>query len=842
MFGRFLRLFHCRRATTPPVLVEPILFEPVLVELDPEPELVVDDAPAQPAYSEEVCELTTGAYPDCESYLRDELVRIDCLIKAYLIRRRVHFHEAAADPIRGVTAHGFGWVIPLTNPDGRAETDRLARKARHCERVIVERLRSTDDRTRSTFPIWELTKMFDLIPALAEVVPPFGRIPNASRHRDTDPLDVLLLALAFDRIPRYGAALAALGDEGLTAGMVLETLHPEVPATSARWHPFDPAGPLVSNGLVELGTSEAPLRRRVRIDPRVADFMLGLSARTPDLPGVRIVAEARAWGRLHLDPETRSILNHLSARWWDRKHPLRLMLLLHGPYGSPILPAIQAFLTAAIDGHLRAMLLLVVDVPEAVKALDWDGLVRRIYREALFRRIPVFWQAAECLLAADQPPGRWEIVVRRAEQSPYPTFVASEIAWDPVRSFASPDRYFARVEFPIPSLDTRRAIWKERLALERNPLADDASPVSKTALDLLETFPFTEGQIEDSVATARGLGLAVDPRVPVATPEHLYEGCRRQSARRLVTYAQRIQPRPGQVQFEDVVLPPPAALQLKEMLGRMRTLSRVYRGLGFEQRLSLGRGLVALFTGPSGTGKTHAATVLASIVGKDLYKVDVAQVVSKFVGETEKNLNRVFADAQDANAVLFFDEADALFGKRGDVQQGQDRWANMEVNFLLQRVEEYTGTVILATNFRQNIDEAFLRRVQVLLEFPKPDSTARFGILKRMFPDEVLPPPDEDLKKLADLFDLTGGSLKNAVLDSAFRAAEMPKGERVVITTDQLVLGIAREYQKIGRPITPGVFTRGYYDLVVRELQLVKSPDPSPVEPTRPALSRRASG
>src|SRR4029077_394390 len=136
--------------------------------------------------------------------------------------------------------------------------------------------------------------------------------------------------------------------------------------------------------------------------------------------------------------------------------------------------------------------------------------------------------------------------------------------------------------------------------------------------------------------------------------------------------------------------------------------------------LSLGRGLVALFTGPSGTGKTMAATVLASVNGKELYKVDIASVVSKFVGETEKNLNRVFTDAQDANAVLFFDEADALFGKRGEVEQAQDRWANMEVNFLLQRIEEYKGTVILASNYRQNIDSAFQRRVQVLIDFKAP--------------------------------------------------------------------------------------------------------------------------
>jgi SpoVK/Ycf46/Vps4 family AAA+-type ATPase len=156
----------------------------------------------------------------------------------------------------------------------------------------------------------------------------------------------------------------------------------------------------------------------------------------------------------------------------------------------------------------------------------------------------------------------------------------------------------------------------------------------------------------------------------------------------------------------------------------------VYHDLGLEHRLSLGRGVVALFTGPPGTGKTLAATTLAGLLRKDLYKVDTAAVASRFVGETEKNLGRVFADVQGANAVLFFDEADALFGKRGEVVQAADRWANLQISFLLQRIEEYTGTVILATNYRENIDPAFFRRVHMLIEFPKPDAADRLGILE----------------------------------------------------------------------------------------------------------------
>jgi hypothetical protein len=783
-------------------------------------------------------------YPRYDEYLREELSRVDDLVKAFLIRRQVR--AQAADPVRGVTAAKFDWIDPIHDPDGRREFDRLVAKARQREEQIVRRLRHTDDRTRASFPLWDLTRAYDLIPGLSEVVPPHDReVPaNAPSRRDTVLLDVLLLALLAERFPRYQPALAAAdGPTGLTAGTVLEILRPETGPIHVRWDVFALDRPLVANGLIELDPADYRDRRPVRIDPRTADFLLGSPAPASQLPGVRYVNPSRTWEQLHLDQGPRELLQRLSARWWER--PMRLVLLLHGPSGTPFLPVAEAFLTTTNGGKPRRWAFLLVDGPVALRVPDWDAFIRRLYQESLYRRAPVVWAGAEGLLAADQPPARWDALIRAAEAAPVPTFLSGETAWDPTRSFHAPGHYFVRVELPVPAPPTRRAIWKDRLARESNPLAADQTPAQQTALDLLVTFQFTEGQIDDALATARGLALAAHPAAPVPGPEPLYEACRRQSARRLVSFATRIQPRlddderckdPKEVLAERVVLPPAAAAQLAELFDRMRALVRVYHDLGFEQRLHLGRGLVALFSGPTGTGKTLAATVLAALIGKDLYRVDMAAVVSKFVGETEKNLGRVFADAQDANAVLFFDEADALFGKRGSVEQGQDRWANLEVNYLLQRVEEYTGTVILATNIRENIDEAFLRRIQVLLDFPRPNVDARFNILRRMFTPRVVPPHDPTLHDFADRFDVTGGNIKNAVLDSAFRAVadgSVEKG-RVKITDDHLVLGFAREFQKIGLPITPGVFGRKYYDKIVAALHLDL--------PRTTGTARRASG
>jgi SpoVK/Ycf46/Vps4 family AAA+-type ATPase len=257
--------------------------------------------------------------------------------------------------------------------------------------------------------------------------------------------------------------------------------------------------------------------------------------------------------------------------------------------------------------------------------------------------------------------------------------------------------------------------------------------------------------------------------------------------------------------------------QIEELRARIRQRGQVYSGLGFERRLSLGKGLIVLFSRSFGTGKTMTAELLAREQDVDMYKVDLASIVSKWVGETEKNLNQLFAEAEDANAIIFFDEADALFGERGEVKGAQDRWANLEVNFLLQPVEEYSGVVILATNLGQNIDEAFVRRVHVMVEFPSPDAEARFRTWRGMFPAGVLPPPDEDIRGLATQVKLPGGSIRNIVVDAAFRAPVVSSGE-CKIELRHLVLATAREYQKLGKPITKGGFGETSYPWVAEEI------------------------
>ncbi len=243
------------------------------------------------------------------------------------------------------------------------------------------------------------------------------------------------------------------------------------------------------------------------------------------------------------------------------------------------------------------------------------------------------------------------------------------------------------------------------------------------------------------------------------------------------------------------MLPADRLAQLKEICARATHGHVVYDRWAFGRKLSTGRGLTALFSGPSGTGKTMAAEIIAGELGLDLFKIDLSQTVSKYIGETEKNLDRIFRAAENANAILFFDEADALFGKRSEVKDAHDRFANIEVGYLLQKMDEYQGIAILATNLRQNMDEAFIRRLQVVVEFPFPGEAERQRIWEVMFPPEAPLAQDVDFSRLARDVRLSGGKIRNIALAAAFAAASAGG----TIGAAELLDAARREHEKGGQ-------------------------------------------
>ncbi|HTN87859.1 MAG TPA: ATP-binding protein, partial [Sorangium sp.] len=324
----------------------------------------------------------------------------------------------------------------------------------------------------------------------------------------------------------------------------------------------------------------------------------------------------------------------------------------------------------------------------------------------------------------------------------------------------------------------RRAMWSAALP----DLAPDAAL-------LAARYP-----IEPHVAAEVALDVRDTAQLEGRAPAlaDVVEAVRTRTAAALSTGASLVRPA---VSWDDLVLPPDRLSQLREAIGRLLHQPRVIEEWGFLGARPGAHGVRALFVGPPGTGKTLSAEVMAGALGTDLLVVDISRVVSKWIGETEKNLAAVFDVAERARAVLFFDEADALFGKRTEVSDAHDRYANLETAYLLARLERFEGLVILASNFRQNIDAAFLRRLEFVIEFEEPDLAERERLWSRHVPPGAPLAPDVHLGELSALYPITGGLIRNAAAAAGFLAA----GEGTAITRRHFIHAIRREYDKAGR-------------------------------------------
>lgn len=759
-------------------------------------------------------------YGSAFDYLNDEMARVALLVKAYVIRRSA-FKEAGLSPLHRVTESAFSWQnTPFDPASNRSWQDQLD-EANQLRQQIFQRLERTPADVSDRFPLTRLRQV--LIDDTNSLYPPADSNSPVARSRlITLQLDVLLVALLDSQCSLYRSVFGNIrvDDETqpnvLTIGMAAEICQPRHEPGADNLALFQRDIPLLRDRYVDVGDDGIePSRRRLQIDPAIARFLLGAAAHDSELQGLVTRYTGRlAWEQLLIDESPLKNLQALSRH--IQKTPA--VVLLHGPAGGPFVSSVRAVLSTAPDP-----VLYVADVARAASLPNWAEWTTRVYRLARLDGAAILWQGATAIIEAARTDNRLLSLLRTHSETPL--FISADTAWDPDGALGQRISTFARIELPVPCREVRQQIWQEQLRLATIALPSEYVAVT---LDLLASFQFTEGQVIDAIMIARGLELTDS----AATPDqagHLYDACRRVSARGLISFTQRIPPRQfgaGQNPLDSVILASEGRQQLEELNDRIQNLNRVYYEYGFGNSLGLGRGLIALFSGPSGTGKTLAATALASCRERDLYKVDMSAVVSKYVGETEKNLARVFSDAQSANALLFFDEADAIFGKRGEIDKAQDRWANMEINYLLQRVEEFSGVVILATNLKQNIDDAFLRRVQVLIDFKVPDAANRQKILTAMFPNDVERPNDADLMAFCEQFELTGGNLKNVAVDAAFRAlhdllavqpADAPAlnvHRPLQVHIEHLVLAAAREFRKLSRPVSPTSFGRRFYDMV----------------------------
>jgi SpoVK/Ycf46/Vps4 family AAA+-type ATPase len=383
------------------------------------------------------------------------------------------------------------------------------------------------------------------------------------------------------------------------------------------------------------------------------------------------------------------------------------------------------------------------------------------------------------LLIQCAPDGYGPSARHLAERLQSLTFVASR---DPVRF----DRPFVRYDVNKPEPAEQRRLWQQALgprAAALNGTLDDLSQQFKLSARMISSTGSLMASNKDQIAA-----------------DELWNACRSLARPKLEDLAQRIVPATG---WDDLVLPEAQLQTLRQLTEQVRHRMTVHESWGFSAKGRRGLGVSALFTGESGTGKTLAAEVLAHELALDLYRIDLASVVSKYIGETEKNLRQVFDAAEEGGVLLLFDEADALFGKRSEVRDSHDRYANIEVGYLLQRMEAYAGLAILTTNLKSSLDKSFQRRLRFTVNFPFPDVKQREAMWARVFPHST-PTTALDAKKLAQL-NVTGGNIRNIALNAAFLAASSTGSVDMAH-----VLQAARlEAYKIERPLSDAE-TRGW--------------------------------
>ncbi|MEM9485957.1 MAG: ATP-binding protein [Cyanobacteria bacterium P01_F01_bin.116] len=346
----------------------------------------------------------------------------------------------------------------------------------------------------------------------------------------------------------------------------------------------------------------------------------------------------------------------------------------------------------------------------------------------------------------------------------------------------------------ITSQDRRRQRQRPIVTLElKHPTPVEQHQLWKRCLDEPAWQPSIDAIVSQFNLNPSAIQTVCLQSQTAKTPNSLWQLCRNQARPRLDELAQRIEPR---ATWDSLILPEKEQTIIQEISAHVAQRSRVYQDWGFGSKSDRGLGISALFSGASGTGKTTAAEVIAQDLNLDLYRIDLSSVVSKYIGETEKNLRRIFDAAEGGGAILLFDEADALFGKRSDVNDSKDRYANMEVSYLLQRMESYRGLAILTTNLKNSMDQAFLRRLRFVVQFPFPDIKQRTEIWCKVFPPDT---PTDGLvyERLAKL-SITGGNIRNIALNAAFIAADANQP----VMMKHLLQAAKREYLKLERPLT----------------------------------------
>jgi hypothetical protein len=526
--------------------------------------------------------------------------------------------------------------------------------------------------------------------------------------------------------------------------------------SEAHWSALTPAAPLRWWRLIEVGSGTMLTQSPLRIDERILHYIAGVSHIDDRLMGYVEPVEASE----HLVPSHMALAEQMAAVWSHATHGKSLPVIqLVGVDASA-----RSDVAAAAGAMLGFRLCVIRGETIPSSPAESEALMRLWEREAILSNLALMIVCHD----GDMPHAlHWVDAAR------FPIFISSR------ERLPFDGRPVLTYEVMKPTTAEQRSLWKESLGVEAARLNGHMDLlVSQFDLDAQSIGAIAAGVLKDGEIRPEQLG------------DSLWQACRSHAHPRLGDLAQHLKP---VATWDDLVLPKPQVETLKDISTHVRQRMKVYEKWGFAAKSARGLGISALFSGVSGTGKTMAAEVLANELKLDLYRIDLSQVVSKYIGETEKNLRRVFDAAEEGGAILLFDEADALFGKRSEVKDSHDRYANVEVSYLLQRMESYRGLAILTTNMKEALDPAFLRRIRFVVQFPFPDAEGRAEIWRRVFPTQT-PTEGLDAQQLARL-NVAGGNIRNIALNAAFLAAAANQPVRM----SHLKRAANTEYAKLER-------------------------------------------
>ncbi len=740
-------------------------------------------------------------YKENFQHLVDELKKLDLLIRQRIMtirQQETKIREITLEPRLYVSHDEVDYLLQPGVPPGQINTCKS-------EKGICSEIEALQREIDARVVTSREAGVFLALPQLAHLF-------NLSPFE----LQVVVICLAPELRRKYDKIFVYLQDDiarkkpGID--MVLDLL---CEIEQEKWKAraiFSHHAPLFRFGILQIiedphnPSASSDLARFLKLDLRILNFLSGnnsIDSRLLDM--ARLYQPSFSLDDVLIDPSIKNRLIKLiksfcggvqGGRFFQKESPLAaggknniLLLHFHGPCGVG-----KRDLALGICKQLNCFLLYLDMELLLAKESEAGTLLRMAYREGLLMQAILYIDNIDVLFTGDiRSKSLLKSLAQLAADYGGITILAGEKPW-PFRGWCE-NAVFYSTALPVPAVEIRQKAWEN--ALENQGIT--APDKNTWAVELARQFRLTPGQIREAVDFALyhyiiGNGNSQKKM----TLDHLYAASRNQSNQKLAELAVKINPK---YQWTDIVLAEEKILQLKEICSQVKYRHRVFSQWGFQEKLSYGKGLSVLFSGSPGTGKTMAAQVLAHELQLDLYKIDLSSVVSKYIGETEKNLARIFYEAETSNAILFFDEADALFGKRTEVMDAHDRYANIETSFLLQKMEEYEGVVILATNLRKNMDEAFTRRIRFIVEFPFPDEKNRLHIWKTHFPEGVPLDRGIDYEFLARQFPVSGGSIRNIVLNAAFCAAR----DGGVIGMEHILSGTRREFEKIGKLWPHGV-------------------------------------